>query len=435
MIPAPHIMRQLGLEPDPWQLEVLESEHPRILLNCCRQAGKSTVVVILGLVKALMVPWTKVLLLSRSHRQSMELLHTASQYYERFANLPRAIRQNSEEMEFSNHSRMIALPCKEETIRGYAHIDLLIIDEAARVPDDLYRSVRPMLAVSNGRLILLSTPFGKRGFFFDCWTRQQEDWQRIEVPASKIPRIRPAFLAEEERALGEAYFRQEYCCAFEAMEGLVFPDLGKCVVPASAFPYSAGLPARAEKVGGIDFGFKNPFAAVWGLVDADNVLWLTNEYYARGKPLSVHALHLPREVFWYADPSGANERSELRIADFQVCAGKNDLRSGIGAVNARIEAGKLRIVEGKCPNLLAESGLYRYPENGHDQDAEKPIDQDNHALSALRYLIATRDGGQFLRRTLQALRKDSPETPVKPKEKPWLRWDNEALYRPLPGRW
>ena len=430
MTPAVSIMSQLGLEPDPWQVEVLTTDHPRILLNCCRQAGKSTVVAILGLVQALTVSGTKVLLLSRSHRQSMELLHNLTVLYERFKNLPSPVRHNIEELEFVNHSRIIALPCKEDTIRGYANIDLLVIDEAARVPDDLYRAVRPMLAVSNGRLILLSTPYGKRGFFFDCWSRNSGDWLRFEVPAEKIPRINPKFLDEERRNLGDSYFRQEYCCSFEAMEGLVFPDLGKCVVPAAAFPYQAGLPAKAQKVGGIDFGFKNPFAAVWGFIDPEGMLWLTDEYYSRGQPLSVHARHLPREVAWYADPSGANERAELRMADYQVWPGNNDLRSGITAVHARIEAGQLRIVEGKCPNLLAEAGLYRYPEQSPDLDAEIPIDRDNHALSALRYLIATHDRGKFLRRTLEALRKPASESPApaQVKDKPFNL--KEIIWRP-----
>jgi hypothetical protein len=34
-------------------------------------------------------------------------------------------------------------------------------------------------------------------------------------------------------------------------------------------------PQAGRKVGGIDFGFRNPFAAVWGTVDAHGVLWLT----------------------------------------------------------------------------------------------------------------------------------------------------------------
>ena len=54
-------------------------------------------------------------------------------------------------------------------MRGYAAADLVIIDEAARVEDDLISAFRPMLATSNGRLIALTTPAGKRGWFFDAW--------------------------------------------------------------------------------------------------------------------------------------------------------------------------------------------------------------------------------------------------------------------------
>src|SRR5262245_29226091 len=301
--PAVQLMRKLGLEPDPWQVQVLESDHPRLLLNCCRQAGKSTAVALLGLAEAVFVPGTKVLLVSRSARQSAELFRRVADFHRRLDS-PLLQRRTATELELANFSRVVSLPCREDTIRGYDNVALLVIDEAARVPDDLYRAVRPMLAVSDGRLICLSTPYGKRGFFHDAWARGGADWKRIEVPAAHVRRITPAFLAEERRALGESWYRQEYCCSFEALEGLVYPDFARCVIAGPA-------PAGGRRVGGIDFGFRNPFAAVWGVVDRDGVLWLTGEHYARQQPLSYHAERLPREVIWYADPSGATERCEL----------------------------------------------------------------------------------------------------------------------------
>src|SRR5262245_54424 len=80
-LPAVRLMRKLRLEPDDWQPEVLESDHARLLLNCCRQAGKSTVVALLGLAQALFVPMAKVLLVSRSHRQSRELYRLVTDFY------------------------------------------------------------------------------------------------------------------------------------------------------------------------------------------------------------------------------------------------------------------------------------------------------------------------------------------------------------------
>jgi hypothetical protein len=250
--PAVRIMRKLGLEPDPWQVEVLEAGHPRLLLNCSRQAGKSTVVAILGLVEAIFVPATKVLLLSGCLRQSTELFRIVTDFYHRLRK-PFLERQTAEELVLNNCSRIVCLPCREDTIRGYSRVSLLIIDEAARVPDDLYRAVRPLLAVSEGRLICLSTPYGKPGFFHDCWANGGDDWHRIEAPVERIDCISPAFLARERRALGESWYRQEYQCSFEALEGLVYPDFAHCVMPGPA--------PEGRRVGGIDFGFRNPFAA------------------------------------------------------------------------------------------------------------------------------------------------------------------------------
>ncbi len=423
-------MRKLGLEPDPWQIEVLDSKAPRLLLNCCRQAGKTTVVGILALLEALFKPMTRVLLVSRSHRQSKEMLRLM-RFQHQLLGAHLLKTSSAELLEFTNLSRIVSMPCKEETIRGFAHVDLLVIDEAARVPDDLYRAVRPMLAVSKGRLICLSTPFGRRGFFWQSWARGGDDWQRIEVPVSKIPRIDPEFLEQERRALGDSFFRQEYECSFEAVEGLVYPDFAKCIVPkgseqwtvvskqwqqnlrhwerkygraalgsqplrpdsCSLTPDSCSLtPDSLTCLGGIDFGFRNPFAAVWGFVDRDDVLWLVGEHYARQKPLSHHVNFLPRHVTWYADPSGATEISELRCAGLVVRKGHNALQAGIGAVTARLASGRLRVLEGRCPNLLAEASLYRWASAVENEaSGETPLDEHNHALAAVRYLVSRLD--------------------------------------------
>jgi hypothetical protein len=419
-------MRHLGLEPDPWQIEVLEAGHVRLLLNCCRQAGKSTVVALLGLVEALFVPATKVLLVSRSLRQSAELFRIVTDFYQRLGS-PLKERLNAGELRLSNLSRVVCLPCKEETIRGFSRVSLLIIDEAARVPDDLYRAVRPMLAVSNGRLICLSTPYGKRGFFHQAWTNGGVDWARIEVPAERIGRISPEFLAGERRAMGASWFRQEYGCSFEALEGLVYPDFSRCVVPSDT-----RIP-EGRRVGGIDFGFRNPFAALWGVLDGDGVLWLTGEHYCRERPLSYHAQHLPRDVAWYADPSGATERSELRCAGFVVQGGDNAVRSGIAAVSARLESGTLRVLEGRCLNLLAEAALYRYSDEAGDRRAESPVDDHNHALAALRYLISRLDARRMARNRRPAEEPKPMANPAPPgrSPRPWLRLDNDQLWMPL----
>jgi hypothetical protein len=198
----------LELEPDPWQAEVLRSDSKRILLNCSRQSGKSTVTSILALHTALYNKGSLVLCLSPTLRQSSELFRNVSRFYGVDPSIP-SRSESALRLELENGSRIVSLPGKEQNIRGMAKVSLLIVDESARVPSNLYYAVRPMLAVSNGRLIALSTPFGNRGWWAEAW-HSSEPWQRWEIPASKCPRIPAAFLEEERRVLGSYWYSQEY---------------------------------------------------------------------------------------------------------------------------------------------------------------------------------------------------------------------------------
>ena len=123
---------------------------------------------------------------------------------------------------FPNGARIVGLPGSESTVRGFSAVALLIIDEAARVSDDLYLAVRPMTAVSGGDMLLMSTPFGKRGFFYEAWTSSNEEWERISVPATECGRIPKEFLQQERKTMGEWWFRQEYLCEFVDTDDGVF---------------------------------------------------------------------------------------------------------------------------------------------------------------------------------------------------------------------
>lgn len=211
----------LGIHPDDWQRDLLRSSSGRILLNCSRQSGKSTVSAILALHRALYYPGSLVLVLAPALRQSQELFSKLGEFYSALGEPMRKFGERRLSLELTNGSRVVTLPGTERTIRGYSGASLLIVDEAARVDDLLYFSIRPMLAVSGGSLIMASTPYGKRGVFFEEWT-EGLGWERYEVPASKVTRISEEFLAEERRALPTRVYRQEYCCSFEDTDDAVF---------------------------------------------------------------------------------------------------------------------------------------------------------------------------------------------------------------------
>jgi hypothetical protein len=210
------------MEPDPWQRDLLERPAQRRLLLCSRQAGKSTTAAALALQTALLVPGSLVLLHSPTLRQSGELFRDkVLRLFHALGKPVAATRLTALTLELANGSRVVSLPGEEGTVRGYSGVALLVIDEAARVSDELYSGVRPMLAVSGGRLLALSTPFGKRGWFYEEFVGGGP-WDRVCVPADRCPRISREFLAEEERSLGPRWFRQEYLCSWEDVVDAVF---------------------------------------------------------------------------------------------------------------------------------------------------------------------------------------------------------------------
>jgi hypothetical protein len=219
---AVSLAQQAGLSPDPWQANVLRSTSHQDILLVSRQGGKSTVTSIRALHKALYNDDALVLLLAPSYRQSKELFRKVKTAYAAVHSNVRVRSESTQEMELQNGSRIVALPGEEETIRGFSGVDLLIIDEASRVKDDLYYAVRPMLAVSGGDIILLSTPFGKRGFFFEEWTSGGDSWHREKVTAYQCPRIPREWLETERKAIGEWWFAQEYLCEFVDTTDQVF---------------------------------------------------------------------------------------------------------------------------------------------------------------------------------------------------------------------
>lgn len=215
------IMAAAGLMPDPWQEEVLTDPRDRHLLLCSRQAGKSTTTAALAVHTALYNPPALVLLVSPSLRQSQELFRKTREFHQGLDVTPGTDQESALRVEFTNGSRIIALPGSEATIRGYSAPKLIIMDEASRIDDALYAAMRPMLATTRGKLVALTTPYGCRGWFYEAWT-SGERWAKTRVTADMCPRIDPAWLAEERRMIGELQYRQEYMCEFVDTDEQVF---------------------------------------------------------------------------------------------------------------------------------------------------------------------------------------------------------------------
>jgi hypothetical protein len=221
----PCLMAQrAGIVPDAWQSDLLRSDAKQMVLNCSRQSGKSTISAVLAVHEAIYTPGSLTLLLAPSLRQSQELFRKVKDIFVALQSpyTPQIGEESNLRLELDNGSRIVALPGTEATVRGFSNVALLICDESATCEDSLFFSIRPMLAVSGGKIVLLSTPRGKRGFFHDVWTTGGADWNRTRITANQCPRISPEWLLKEKESMPDFWFKQEFLCEFVESEDSVF---------------------------------------------------------------------------------------------------------------------------------------------------------------------------------------------------------------------
>jgi terminase large subunit-like protein len=212
---------RLKFEPDEKQALALRGGRRGIVL-CTRQWGKSTVMAVKAAHRAYTSPGSLVLALAPCARQSGEFVRKARMFIVRIGIRLRGHGDNPMSIPLPNGSRIVGLPHNEDKVRGFSNASLILIDEASRVSDSLYLAMRPTLAVGDGDLWLMSTPNGRRGFFWEEWDHGGGHWERICVTAPECPRISARFLAEERAREAEKFFRQEYLCEFVEREGAVF---------------------------------------------------------------------------------------------------------------------------------------------------------------------------------------------------------------------
>jgi hypothetical protein len=243
--------RQLGFEAHSGQAIMLKRPTQRILVCACRQYGKSTTEALLGTFISKSFARSLTLIFAPTEKQSSETMMKSADF---IMDDPAPVGlkiDNRFEKVFTNGSRIVALPGSEKSVRGYSAPRLIILDEASRIPDAVYKAIRPMLArAPEADLVAMTTPYGKRGWFYQAWSRSKR-WTKVLVRVAWEPRglkLVPSmpedefraywaergviafyspfhsreFLEEELEAHGELWFRQEYCCDFVETEETVF---------------------------------------------------------------------------------------------------------------------------------------------------------------------------------------------------------------------
>jgi len=267
----------VGFKPFDYQVELPRDSSKRIVACWARQTGKSTTTALKALHFAFTNPDKTILIVSPSERQSQLMFAKIRRFLHAEIRLPNGrrirpleasvVRETQELIELTNGSVIIPLPCSPDKIRGFT-ADLVIIDEAAFVPEEVITSiVMPMLAATDGTLIMLSTPWSKSHIFYRAFSGELEGWSVHHVPSSRCPLIKPGFLEAQRRTLTEAEFRREYLAEFVEEEACYFPmDLVlKCVNPelkaAFTLEYAEAKP-HGEYYAGLDLGKLRDFSVL-----------------------------------------------------------------------------------------------------------------------------------------------------------------------------
>ena len=204
----------LGFHPEDRQLPVFDTEANRGILCCSRQWGKSTTIAARALHHATTRPGALIVLCAPTLRQTNELLNKIVAFARSLYLPRRRDGHNRVSLAMPNGSRIVGIPADPDTTRGFSAVSMLLIDEAARVADDVYNALTPFLARSGGALWVMSTPHGRRGFFNQIWSANDQSWRRVFSTVDDCPGIPRDFVERERREKPEADFLEDYYCVF-----------------------------------------------------------------------------------------------------------------------------------------------------------------------------------------------------------------------------
>ena len=298
-----------GFVADPLQQPILDCNAARVIACTSRQVGKSTVAALRALYLALRYPRSLILMIGPVGSQAGEILEKAREFVTELGLPIRGDGVNRQSLRLPNGSRLIARPAIARTTRGYSRARLIIIDEAAFVPDSIFRSITPTLAASHGSLWLLSTPHGQANEFARFWQDPASGFTRFRITADQCPRFSAEFLAAERKMHGELSYAQEYLCEFisQGVQLLTREQVRAAFLPTAPVPTLA-MQSQTRYYFGLDLGKRQDHSALvtveltWSLGPQDpatrahtQLPHLTIRYAAR-LPLGFETTGIPRFV-------------------------------------------------------------------------------------------------------------------------------------------
>ena len=212
-----------GFIPTEYQKQILRDESQFVTIRASRQSGKSEVIALKVLHKCLLNSGFKVLVLAPTKRQSGIIYGKIQAYLLKHEYInEKIIRMSAAYTLLDNGAEIYCLPGSNPiTVRGYSP-NMVIFDEAAYIKDDVFSALEPSMATTRGSIVMLSTPFGKQGRFYDSHTILDK-YNRYHVPWTDCPFLDEEYIKEEMKNKTSNEIKQEYGGEFIEEADTYFP--------------------------------------------------------------------------------------------------------------------------------------------------------------------------------------------------------------------
>ncbi len=310
------------------------------------------------------------------------------------------------------------------------NLNAAYIDESSQVAEEAFLLLQSRLRGPHIRKIFMTTNPAGHDWQYNYFVKQdmfkteaaKRQFALVKAPSTENVFLPAGYVESMLSTYSEERIQREVMASFDAFEGAVYPEFRRDVHVIEAFK----IPDNWTRVVGIDHGFRNPAAWIWGAVDGDQNLYIYREFYEKewlieeivrdgkdGRP-GVLTLMKGESIETAAiDPSTKAARNELdgqKLPDYDIYqkylpddfplrGADNDVTSGIDRIKSylkvdeRTNRPKMFIFK-SCTNLIDELCKYRYKERayasaGKANEYEEPQKKDDHACDALRYLVKT----------------------------------------------
>ena len=268
-----------------------------------------------------------------------------------------------------------------ERLRG-TNLTWAWLDEGAMMRSSVWDIVLGRLRIGDRTAFVTTTPAGFN-WVYDRANGDRDEYEFIRARTQDNVHLPTDYVQDLTATYTGEFAAQELEGEFVAFEGLIYSDFRQGVHISEAEP-------KGQKVCAIDFGYTNPFVALWGSVDEDGRLHIYDEHYKRRELMEYHAEQILSrgECEWYVADHDAQDVAELRAYDIPTAPAKKAVLAGIQKVMSRLIVqpdGRPRLtIHPRCVNLLREIGTYRWREQS---SKEEPVKENDHAMDALRYMV------------------------------------------------